>query len=287
MTSTLDYAALVAQALQDGRPSGRWMRCTCPICPIKLGKVDRRRSLGVLVAERVYNCFRCGARGWLGDLPEGVSFPDAPVVDPAEAEEARRPPQGFWPVQDQASVLEPARAYLRSRGLPESLWHEAGIGACTEGFYAGRVVVPIRDDDGRSWLGWVGRAWTKKAQVPYLYPKGMPRGVVLYNHAALLLETMEPVLVVEGVFDALALWPHAVALLGKASPWQVNALAASPRPVAVVLDGDASDEGWALAMRLRLEGHRAGNVKLPPRMDPDEVDRGWLDREVEKCLDAR
>jgi DNA primase len=282
-----EYAALVRAAMDDARPSGAgWVRCYCPICPLRLGKVDRKRSLGIKPESNCYHCFRCSAHGWLGDVPEGIRRM-APQVDPAKQAEARRPPEGFAELSRNADAvsLAPARAYLRGRGIREELWAEAGIGACATGRMAGRVVVPIRGLDG-DWVGWVSRTWTKKAPRPYLYPEGMPRGVVLYNHDALLVETDEPVLVVEGVFDVLALWPSAVALLGKASAWQVQALAACPRPVAVVMDGDAHDEGFALAARLRLEGQRAGSVTLPPRADPDEVPLPRLRELARRSLDT-
>lgn len=180
--------------------------------------------------------------------------------------------------------LDPARKYLRGRGLAdEKLWATARIGACAEGFYAGRVIVPVLSPDG-DWLGFVGRAWVKKHDVPYLYPRGMARREVLYNHAALLGEGDRPVFVVEGVMDALALWPDAVAVLGKPSAGQLIALAESPRPIAVALDGDAWAEGEKLAMQLQTEGQRAGNIKLPPGKDPDEVPRQWLDEEARRCL---
>ena len=49
--------------------------------------------------------------------------------------------------------------------------------------------------------------------------------------------------------------------------------------------GDAWEEGWALAMRLRLHGMRAGSVRLPPRKDPDQVDPAWLRAAARASLD--
>ena len=184
----------------------------------------------------------------------------------------------------EAAGFAPAREYLRGRGLgDEHLWRVAGLGACAWGYYAKRVVVPIFSLAG-AWAGFVARSWTKVSEMPYLYPRGMDRRALLYNHAALLKETDEPVLVVEGVFDSLAYWPDAVALLGKPSREQVIALAAAKRPVAVCLDGDAHEEGRQLAMVLELEGQRAGSVKLPPRVDPDEVDKEWLRSEARSAV---
>jgi DNA primase len=90
--------------------------------------------------------------------------------------------------------------------------------------------------------------------------------------------------VVEGVFDALALWPDAVAVLGKPSDQQVDALINAKRPVVIVLDGDAWLEGKWLAARLCLRGKRAGHIRLPPGVDPDEVDRKELEQQAMEAL---
>jgi DNA primase len=197
-------------------------------------------------------------------------------------------PEGFYELASAegrgALSLAPARKYLLGRGLvDEGVWRQAKVGACVAGRYKDRIVVPVLSPDN-VWQGYVTRDWTGLAVSPYLYPPRMDRANLLYNHTALNEQTERPVMVVEGVLDALALWPDAVALLGKPSEPQVLALADCPRPVAIVLDGDAWEEGDALAMRLGLEGQRAGSVRLPPKKDPDEVDKAWLAEEVRRCL---
>ena len=67
---------------------------------------------------------------------------------------------------------------------------------------------------------------------------------------------------------------------------QVEALKLAKRPVAIMLDGDAWEESWILAARLRFEGCRAGFVKLPPRTDPDEVPLDWARNEARRCINA-
>ena len=62
-----------------------------------------------------------------------------------------------------------------------------------------------------------------------------------------------------------------VACLGKPNEAHLALLQEARRPVVVVLDGDAWEEGEALSLRLRFEGLRAGFVRLPPKTDPDEV----------------
>jgi hypothetical protein len=282
-----DVHRLVLEALRSaGRaaPSG-WFRVHCPVCEIATGKPDKRRSLGI--KPPFYRCWKCDAKGRLpDDMLDGLDT--APVPEKDGPPPNLGPPEGFVSLADpegrEALSLAPARDYLLGRNVGPDMWSAASIGACAFGRHYGRVIVPVLDMQG-GWVGWVGRAWEKRAEQPYLYPPGMNRGEVLYHHGALLLETDEPVIVVEGVMDAIALWPRAVALLGKASEWQVQELLAAPRPVCVILDGDAWAEGWALAMRLRLEGQRAGSVRLGPRVDPDEVPRAWLEEQALASLE--
>ena len=263
-----EKVALAQQALAEAKPSGggEWLRASCPFCVTVVGKVDRSRAFSINRYSGWFHCFRCGTAGKL-DGVEGI------VERPAQAEKQHAdPPEHFLLLGEEpgasAQVTAQARGYLASRRVDARLCAEAKLGACLRGKYAGRVIVPVLSGD--TWVGWVGRAYSRKVEKPYLYPPGAWRGRALYNHEAVLTPG-EVVYVVEGVFDALALWPHATAVLGKPSHEQVEALALARRPVVVVLDGDAWLEGWSLATRLRLMGVRAGAVRLPPKKDPDEV----------------
>lgn len=277
---------LARRALSEVVPSGKgWGRANCPFCPLILGKTDRKRAFGIHLTSGKYHCFRCGTAGYLSDLT-------AVVLDDDVSEEVivMRPPDGYSPIGEEpllsAISAEPARTYLARRGIRRDLAREAKIGACLEGKYSGRVIVPILAPGSGTWLGWVGRAWSPYAERAYTYPKGMRRAEILYNHAALQVETDTPALIVEGVFDALAYWPDAVAVLGTFSNEQVEAMVSARRPIVSVLDGDAWRKGLELSLRLRCEGQRAGTVKLPPTKDPDEVDKAWLREEAVRSLEA-
>jgi hypothetical protein len=282
-------------------PSG-WGRTNCPFCLDRTGKADHRQSFGFNHATGFYHCFKCSVAGRIDGYDDVHSEFD-PKWKSNEAEAVcRQAPESYTAIGVEpgltAQSLTEARAYLRSRGLGRNVCREAQVGVCDSGKYSGRVIVPITSPEGE-WLGWVGRIWESipkdildtifalGGSAPgrkYTYPAGMRRAEILFNSAALLVETDEPVIAVEGVFDALAYWPHAAAVLGTASEQQIWALGAARRPVAVVLDGDAWRQGEALAMRLQLEGQRAGFVRLPPKVDPDEVDQGWLREEARRCL---
>jgi DNA primase len=184
------------------------------------------------------------------------------------------PPEGFMYLAEEpacsALSTEQARKYLWKRGIRKDIVRDAELGITFEGKQKGRVIVPIKDPGGL-WLGWVGRIYhSRPVMLKYVYPTGMKRDM-FFNQKALYAETDEPLYVMEGVFDALPHFPHAIACLGKPAKKQVEILLATERPVVVALDGDAWQEGEALAMRLKLEGKRAGFIKFPPLTDPGDV----------------
>jgi hypothetical protein len=270
----------VERALQGARSSlTGWYRANCPECLARSGKADYKQALSINVRSGVFWCWKCGLKGRIANAPE------LPPEDPTQAAVAMEPPPGYVtlasPDGQGSIILEAARRYAAKR-CPPHMWDATGIGACATGPYAGRVIIPIFDEDDRTWLGWVGRTWYPSDKA-YTYPKGMNRGNMLYNPRALREDTDEPLLVVEGVFDAIWLWPNAVAVLGKASELQMEALATCNRPVVIVLDGDAWMEAYAMMQRLRLHGRVAGYVRLPPKLDPDEVPRDWLAEEVRRA----
>lgn len=266
---------IVRAALGSARARAGWMRARCPFCE---GRDD---SFSFHPETTYYHCFRCAKKGYLEKQEGQEEFVIPKQSEDEQARELRaltNPPDGFFLLAgDTSESLGEARDYMHSRGIPESVWHEAQVGACAFGPYAGRVVIPNLMQDG-SWYGYTTRAYSKAVpkKLAYKYPRGSWRGSVLHNQPALYEATEEILYVVEGAFDALFLWPHAVAVLGMPSEKQVQLLASSARPMAVVLDADAWQKGLALSLRLRLEGCRAGCVKLLDGADPDEVDRGDL-----------
>jgi hypothetical protein len=199
-------------------------------------------------------------------------------------------PEGFFALYEEPGLsswfADGARDYLEDRGVPASTSRAAGVGVVLAGRHRGRVVVPIRDAAG-GLAGWSARLFVGGDGPKYLYPSGMDRRVLLYNAAALAAQTVDPVYVVEGVFDALPLWPDAVACLGQPSSGQLGQLAASPRPLVCLLDGDAWRRSQALAGKLRVMGRRVAWVRLPPKTDPGGTDPDWLRRAGAQALEEK
>lgn len=288
MSGLSDSILALAQGKRAG--SAGWIRIDCPACELTIGKADRKRCMGVSALSGRFSCWRCATTGRLPNFnPDDFDSSHYVPTDPDDGPQEIDPPEGYMALTEEpalsAEATEEAWRYLEGRGLSFELIKQAQIGVCLTGRYHGRVIVPLLGSDG-AWLWWVGRSFTKKAEKPYIYPSGGRAGL-LYNHQALLKQTDEPAGLVEGVFDSLFMQSvkiDASAVLGKPTEDQIEAFVASPRPTAVVLDGDAWQLGEAIAMRLRFEGKRAGSVRLPPTLDPDEVDPSWLRAEMVRCL---
>lgn len=279
----------IAEAFAGAKGSG-WLRANCPICPAATGKEDRKRSLGLNRATGGLNCPKCGLHGRLPpDLRDELGIELASFSNGRQVEVKPNvgAPQGFLelfaPGAGQSVMYDAARAYLTwpsdekingysCRGLNPAHCAAARVGIAS-GFWGGRIICPIPDMEAPSgpWVGWFARDYMGRQDGKHLYSKGMDRNRAFFNYSALLEATDIPLIVVEGCLDAVAVWPHGFPVLGKPLESHFRVLAACKRPVAVVMDGDAVDEGWALSTRLRMLGQRAGCVKLGPKMDPDEI----------------
>jgi DNA primase len=259
-----------------------WVRANCPFCETRTGKADKNASLGVKRSTGRWHCFRCGAAGWIPVDDDGDvgHIGEAESEDPEAGAEPIELPAGFVALYDEpgwsADSLEWAREYVRARGISDEVAGEMGIGFTPNSedwWMKKRVVIPVRGADDQELLGWSARSISKNQRTKYLYPPGMNRAKLLFNQAALLVETDRPLFVGEGVFDAAPFWPDGVGCLGKPTEEQIEILSTARRPVVSLLDGDAWTESEALALRLIVSGVRAGWIRFPPRTDPNTVDR--------------
>jgi len=252
----------------------------------KVGTPDRRGSFAIYFPFGYYKCFRCATRGVIGGWVTDHKSEDFNH----EGYRAKTAPDWFEPLWTEVSLqalsLQPAVQYAESRGFDLAIREAVGMGAAVTGDYAGRLIIPHTDAAG-VWWGFTARCWFPKAPSPYMYPPGMTRDR-LFNEVALTEETDDPALLMEGVLDGALYWPDCLGGLGKPIEDHVAVLKQTRRPIAVCLDGDAWREGERFMWRLRLEGIRAGAVRLPPGRDPNDrrVDPADLRKAARASIDS-
>jgi DNA primase len=179
------------------------------------------------------------------------------------------------PLDFELRGIDPHHPYLKERGFSAETIMHFGLGFCNRGLMAGRVVIPLRDQQAKL-IGYAGR-FTRDDQIgpnvpKYLFPSNRERkGEVLefkksrflYNGHA-IKEPVRDLVVVEGFPSVWWLWQcgfaNVVALMGSScSPDQatliLNAVSVSGR---VWLMPDAGDAGERCAESLlpQVASHR-------------------------------
>jgi hypothetical protein len=254
---------------------GEYATC-CPFCELKTGEADRKYKMQLNAENGLYNCYRCGSGG-KADVSEILDV--EVLAEKVKVEVTLEPmPEDADPLDPRSSDHRAFIAYLRKRNLLEEAL-QAGVLVAARGYYAGRIIVPHIVSG--QYAGFSARTIHPKVEPKYLYPKGMNRRGTLWGQD---LGWKASVYVVEGVLDALALYPCGVATFGKnvteeQLAW-LEAVEVTGSRIIFCLDGDAWEECAALAMRLRLRG--ADDVRwchLPPGTDP-----GVLKREVDRYI---
>jgi DNA primase len=277
---------LILMAGYDAAPHDDELSLVCPLC------ADHKPRLYINQRSGLWVCFNCSERGNLLSFLERVVGldpfeawheyqrlrTDAPRTRSAPASDAPPPavelPEGFLRLTDPNDQFQaPFWNYLARRGvsLPTVLAYRMGYTLI--GRAAGRVVIPIYlDHEPRAW---VARMIHSGVEPKVLTPAGAKMSHLLFNLDRVRDLGREEAILVEGVFDALALPDEAVATLGaKLSPTQRHLLRrAGLKRVYLMWDPDAAGRaGMARASgELAAAGFDVFVASLPPGVDPAEA----------------
>jgi len=283
-----DFESLLQEHGVEAEPNSIGeLRGPCPIC-----WSNSRAPFSMNASSGLWLCHHCGERGNAVSLvmrlvrcswAEAKEMLEAHGYDIYSREEwvlvdeepARRPyidlPSEFRLLdRDTTPESEPYRAYVHARRLNDDLIARYGIGYCDEGQYGGRVIVPVCEDGEVAYF--VARDTTDAAYLKVLYPPGAPKNEHLFN-----LDTVrgrKEVVVVEGVFDALAIPEMAVATCGKTMSDAQAALllSAGVQGLIFAYDADAATSSRAMAERWSLTFDTQA-LRLPDGEDPSSLGR--------------
>lgn len=152
-----------------------------------------------------------------------------------------------------------AMKYLKNRGIESYDIERYDIGYCDKGDYAGRIIVPSYDVDNK--LNYfIARDFTGDAYLKYKNPP-VSKDVVVFENQ---IDFSEPIILCEGVFDAMAIRRNAIALLGKNIPskLKVRLVEHNVKHITIVLDEDAFKNALTLSESLMNEGISVKLVKM-------------------------
>jgi hypothetical protein len=188
--------------------------------------------------------------------------------EPEERPRCYTLPEGFTPFGLSESHLEgPYRTYLTRRGITDHTVVLYRMGYVTSGDLGGRVVIPSFD-----WLGnvnfWSARTIWSETRPTYKLPHAT-KDVISNEH---MVDWTEPVYLVEGIFDEVAIGSQAISLYGKfMQPLLAKRLVERRPPlVYVCLDTDARREAMRLMHSLVGYDISCALVDLPGK-DPGSM----------------
>ena len=170
-------------------------------------------------------------------------------------------------VNNSGIMARHALAYLKNRHVSKYDIIKYNIGYCKEGLYKNMIIIPTYDADGR--LNYfTARSFEKEPYVKYRNPSAS-RDIVPNEH---LINWNVPVILCEGLFDAIAIKRNAIPLLGKniQSSLMKKIVTSVVDKIYIALDRDAIKQALKFCERLMAEGKEVYLVDLQDK-DPSEM----------------
>ncbi len=172
-------------------------------------------------------------------------------------------PKGFNP------EYKHALHYLTQRGIDIKDIVKYNIGYCKDGLYARRVIIPSYNSDG-SLNYFISRSYYPEEKMKYKNPPISKNIICLESQ----INWNEPIILCEGVFDAITIKRNAIPLLGKFPSKQLveKIFMNGVNNIIISLDNDAINEALKAAEYFRKNGI---NVKMMYLKDKDASEMGY------------
>ena len=164
-------------------------------------------------------------------------------------------------------ISKHALAYLKKRNINIQDITKYDIGYCEDGLYANMIIIPTYDKDGK--LNYfVARSFEKDVFVKYRNPQAS-RNIIPNEH---LINWDIPVVLCEGLFDAMAIKRNAIPLLGKniQSNLMKKLVTSKVEKIYIALDKDAIKQALRFCEILMAEGKEVYFVDMQDK-DPSEM----------------
>ncbi len=180
---------------------------------------------------------------------------------PKEFHGLTKEPKGFKP------LFKHAKLYLKKRGITNEDIIKYNIGYCEDGLYRGRILIPSYGESGQ--LNYfIARTFFDNEDYKYKNPPVSKNIIALGNH----IDWSQPITLVEGIFDAIAVQRNVIPLFGKFIPKELmdSIFINKVKTINILLDEDAQKQALYYTDYFRKQGISVTNIK-PTDKDASEM----------------
>ena len=252
----------------------------CPFCNHRKPKLEINMATNE-EGKNFWECWVCQTRGQsirsllkqlstprdqaadiLKYLPKGtyVEYKGLSIVElPKEY-------QPLYLASTESVIANMVRKYLYDRGLTDNDFIKYSIGYATTGEFGGRVIIPSYSESGQLNF-FVARTYDGN-YFKYKNPEAS-KDIIFFEN---LINWNQPIILCEGVFDAIAIRRNAIPILGKSISTSLykKIITSKVKDIYIALDTDAKVKALEIGEKFLNQGKRVFMVDLTDK-DPSEM----------------
>jgi DNA primase len=255
----------------------------CPFCTHHKNKLEIN-CITNAKSENPWHCWVCEAKGkTIRSLFKNAKIPDnkvaelnmiiAPGKEYKQVTTTLELPKEFISltdiVENKIATIESKHAikFLRKRGITPEDIIKYNIGFCNDGPYKERVIIPSYDENGIINY-FIARAY-KDGPTKYKNPPADAKSAIGWE---LYINWDAPIILVEGMFDALTIKRNVIPLFGKIIHEKLmkKLVRSSVNRIYIALDPDAIKNAFKYAEQLMAYGKEVFLVELDGK-DANEI----------------
>lgn len=271
----------------------------CPFCSHHKPKLEINLVTNIK-KENPWHCWVCEARGKsIKTLFKQLKVPSNKfselnlIIVPSQTEQNTHIndvielPQEFIPLNDikqldKLTQIESKHAlkFLYKRGLSINDIIKYNIGFCKDGKYGGRIIIPSYDENAK--LNYfIARDYTESQPQKYKNPPIDTKSAIGWE---LYINWDAPIILIEGIFDALTVKRNVIPLFGKLINEKLmkKLVKSSVDRIYIALDPDAIKNALKHAEMLMSYGKEVYIVNIDGK-DANEVGMASFLETIEKC----
>ena len=175
-------------------------------------------------------------------------------------------------------VYKKALKYAEERGITKEDITRYNIGYCDTGMYSNRIIIPSYDLDNR--LNYfIARSIHSEEKFKYKNPP-VSKNVIMFENQ---INWNEPITLVEGAFDAIAVKRNVIPILGKFIPNKLNnaIFKNEVKSINILLDEDAQQQALRYTMQFSNQGISTKNI-IPTDKDASEMGFSKINSKLKK-----